>query len=150
MPTVVSKPPMSDSPKVDNAKVVDPQQEVLTGIVQQLETHDSRLKSLREPFDKLQLRLNEIDGRLNEVETGLGQFERGVGPAVSEIQYQGLQPKDIFVAVLVGVLQGTISKFPQILSGKPAMRQAHIASAIDVAAECVSAAAVRLPKMNKA
>lgn len=148
MPTVVSKSPTSSNtaPATPDSSSQD---EVLSGIVEQLETHDSRLKSLKEPFERLQKLINEVDSRLVEVETGLGQFERGVSPAVSEIQYDGLQPKDIFIAVLVGTLQGTISKFPQILSGKPAMRQAHIASAIDVAAECVACAATRLPKMNK-
>lgn len=149
MPAVVAKSPEKPESEKNfqGSQVGGSSDEILAQIVQKLEQHDGRLKSLKDPFEKLQQSINNVDGRLVEVETGLAQFERGQGPTVSETLYAGIQAKDVFIAVLVGVVQGMVREYPQVMNGKPALRAAHIANAIEVATECVTIAAQRLPKM---
>lgn len=151
MPVVEEKIP---SPKAVPTKVStqtsEPDQdEALAVVVEKLELHDKRLNSLREPFEALLNRCNNLDERLHEVEGVVTQIETGKAPAVTEIHYDGLMPKDIFIAVLVGVVQGSIAQYPQVMNSKPALRSAHIANAVDIASECVAAAVQRLPKLNK-
>lgn len=131
--------------EVDEPDVAE-QQTVLELMTERLEVIDERMKSLKEPFDRIQTRFTEHDSRLQAVEEVALKLDVGTAPAVAAVLYKGLKPENIFIAALVGIVQTLISTYPQVmLSGKPANRKRQLVDAVAIAQEVTALALEQLP-----
>lgn len=122
--------------------------ELLTALVEKVEQLDQRLKSLREPLEHLMTGKTNLEVRLDAVEQVALKLDLGTAPKIASDLYASLQPKDIFLSVLTGILQTLVTQYPQaMITDKPGLRRRYLMDAIDLAKQSVEIAIERLPKL---